>query len=101
LAQAPKSNAVTIAKESAKRAIATSASLEVPLQFRNVPVKAMKEEHGYSVGYQYPHEARGAVVSEDYFPIGFKGDRGFYKPSDRGFEAEVRERIRRTKVVLK
>ncbi len=99
LAQAPKSNAVTVAKEKAKAAVASS-SLEVPLQFRNAPVKAMRQEHGHGVGYQYPHNSKGAVVAEDYFPIGYTGDRGFYEPSDRGFEADVRERIAKTKAVL-
>lgn len=101
LAQAPKSNAVYRAKESAKAAVASAPSLEVPLQFRNAPVKAMREQHGYHVGYQYPHEAKNAVVSEDYFPIGFTGTRDFYEPSDRGFEAEVQERVRKVKELLK
>jgi putative ATPase len=101
LAQAPKSNAVYTAKEAAKMAVSTSPGLEVPLQFRNAPVKAMREQHGYHVGYQYPHSTKDAIVEEDYFPIDFKGERNFYEPSDRGFEAEVRERIARAKKLLR
>lgn len=100
LAQAPKSNAVYTAKESARSAVESAPSLEVPYTLRNAPVKQMKTEHGYHVGYQYPHHAKAGVVSEDYFPIGFKGERGFYEPSDRGFEAEVRERMQKAKQVL-
>jgi putative ATPase len=79
----------------AKNAVERASSLEVPLHLRNAPVKAMRETHGYSQGYQYPHDAEGAVVKEDYFPIGWNGDRSFYEPSDRGFEAEVSERLQR------
>lgn len=100
LAQAPKSNAVYVAKEAARSAVSTSPSLEVPLQFRNAPVKAMKEQHGYHVGYQYPHNSKEGVVREDYFPIGFTGEKNFYQPSERGFEAEVRERMELVKSML-
>lgn len=93
LAQAPKSNAVTVAMGMAKNAVRTSPSLEVPMHIRNPPVAAMKEKHGYGVGYKYPHLSKDAVVNEDYFPTGYRGERDFYKPSDRGFEAEVRERL--------
>ncbi len=92
LAQAPKSNAVTIAKDKAKVAVASS-SLEVPRQFRNAPVKAMKDQHSHGVGYRYPHDAESAIVAEDYFPIGYCGERHFYTPTDRGFESEVKERM--------
>lgn len=99
LAQAPKSNAVTVAMGGAKSAVDKTPTLEVPYHLRNAPVKAMKE-HGHGVGYQYPHNTEGAVVKEDYFPIGFKGNKTFYKPSDRGFEAEVRERMEKAKALI-
>lgn len=92
LSQAPKSNAVTVAMKMAKSSVESSSSLEVPMHLRNAPAKAMKK-HGYGEGYQYPHHAEGAVVHEDYFPENFQGERDFYQPSDRGFEAEVRERL--------
>lgn len=100
LSQAPKSNAVTKAMDAARSAVAKSPSLEVPYHIRNAPVKAMKQ-HGYHVGYQYPHAKEGAVVAEDYFPIGYKGSREFYEPSDRGFEEEVRERFKKAKEVIR
>ncbi len=98
LAQAPKSNAVNLAKEAAKSVVRSGTSLEVPYHLRNAPAKAMKG-HGYGVGYQYPHDHAGGVVKGDYFPIGYKGDRGFYEPTDRGFETEIRERIEKAKAV--
>ncbi len=99
LAQAPKSNAVTRAMGSAKRAVQTAPSLEVPYHIRNAPVKAMKK-HGYHEGYQYPHKADAGVVSENYFPIGMQ-PQSFYEPTNRGFEAEVSERIARAKDIVR
>lgn len=100
LAQAPKSNAVTRAMGTAKNAVKSSPSLEVPYHLRNAPVKAMKAQ-GYGEGYQYPHSASAGVVSEDYFPIGYKGQREFYDPTDRGYEADVAARIQKAKKLLK
>lgn len=91
LAQAPKSNAVTKAMGAAKAAIASADSLEVPNHLRNAPVKGMKQQ-GYGDGYLYPHDYEGAVVSANYFPIGMK-PQNFYNSSERGFEAEVQERV--------
>lgn len=99
LAQAPKSNAVNRAKEAAKAVVKSATSLEVPYHLRNAPAKGMKE-HGYGVGYQYPHNYDGGIVKGDYFPIGYRGERGFYQPTDRGFEAEVSERIAKAKAVM-
>src|SRR3989344_2090647 len=100
LSQAPKSNAVTKAMGAVKRAIKEAPSLEVPYHIRNAPVKAMKQ-HGYREGYQYPHAKEGAVVKEDYFPIDYKGSKEFYEPSERGFEKEVQERLRKVKELIR
>ncbi len=100
LAQAPKSNSVTRAMKSAKQAVESAPTLEVPMHLRNAPVKAMREQHGYGEGYQYPHNSAEGVVHEDYFPQNYKGTRGFYEPSERGFEAEVQDRIRKAKQVI-
>lgn len=100
LAQAPKSNAVTVAMKQVQQIVASGTSLEVPLHLRNAPVKAMKDQHGYGKNYQYPHLSEGAVVKEDYFPEGFSGDRSLYWPSDRGFEKEIGERITTNKKIF-
>lgn len=92
LAQAEKSNAVKKALFTAKNEVEMASSLEVPLHLRNAPVKALRETHGYGEGYQYPHDAKDGVVAEDYFPIGWTGQREFYAPVDRGYEAEIRSR---------
>ncbi len=100
LAQAPKSNSVTVAKDTIKAAIDGASSLEVPLHLRNAPVKAMAEKHGYHKGYQYPHDAAGGVVTADYFPADWKGAKRFYEPTDRGFEQEVAKRMKTVRSVL-
>ncbi len=99
LAQAPKSNAVTVAMGKAKHAVAQAPQLEVPNHLRNAPVKGMKEQ-GYHVGYEYPHNHPGALVEANYFPVGMK-PANFYEPSDRGFEVEVSERLARVRAVVR
>lgn len=99
LAQAPKSNAVTRAMGAAKKAINEADTLEVPNFLRNAPVKGVKQQ-GYGDGYQYPHDYEGAVVSANYFPVGMQ-PQDFYEPSDRGFEAEIRERVDKAKNVIR
>ncbi len=99
LAQAPKSNAVTVAMAKAKAAVESASSLEVPMHLRNAPVKGMRD-HGYGKGYQYPHNADSGVVAEQYFPIGMQ-PQAFYEPTERGFEEEVRERIAQIKKKLR
>ncbi|MDD5103085.1 MAG: replication-associated recombination protein A [Candidatus Peribacteraceae bacterium] len=92
LSQAPKSNAITRAMAGAREVIRSSALLEVPLHLRNAPIKGMADQ-GYHKGYQYPHDARHGVVREEYFPTGV-APRTFYEPTDRGFEREVKERLK-------
>ncbi len=99
LAQAPKSNAVTNAMYAAKAYVQKAPSLEVPYHVRNAPVKQMKQ-HGYHEGYQYAHNDPSGVVTENYFPIGHQ-PQSFYEPTDRGFEAEIKERWERTKQVVR
>lgn len=99
LAQAPKSNAVTRAMGSAKRILAAAPQAEVPNHLRNAPVKGMKEQ-GYGKGYVYPHDVEGAVAEANYFPVGVP-PQSLYEPSDRGFEAEVLQRLTRVRSILR
>jgi len=99
LAQAPKSNAVTRAKDAVKVAIDRQPTLEVPNHLRNAPVKGMREQ-GYHEGYKYPHDFDGGIVQANYFPMGMT-PKNFYQPTDRGFEAEVRERLKNVRHLLR
>lgn len=99
LAQAPKSNAIKRAMDSAKSAINMAPTLEVPNHLRNAPIKGMKEQ-GYSDGYQYPHNFDDGVVAANYFPIGMR-QQEFYQPTDRGFESDVQDRIMKAKELIR
>lgn len=92
LATAPKSNAVYTAYLSAAEAAASEVAEPVPLHLRNAPTKLMKDLQ-YGKGYRYAHdEPEGIAAGMDCLPPAQKG-RQFYKPSDRGYEAEVRRRL--------
>ena len=91
LATAPKSNAVYSAYGAAAEAAKTDVASPVPLHLRNAPTKLMKQLD-YGKGYQYAHDEPDAVASMDCLPDNLKG-REFYKPTDYGFEKEIRKRL--------
>jgi putative ATPase len=47
---------------------------------------------GYGKGYAYDHDAKEGFSGQDYWPEGMERQ-AFYEPSDRGFEARVKERL--------
>ena len=96
--QAPKSNAVTRAMGAARDILRSAPTLEVPNHLRNAPLKGMKDQ-GYGKGYRYPHDDPCGVVPGDYFPMGLPR-RDLYEPTDRGFEAGVRERLKAVRKVI-
>ena len=91
LATAPKSNALYRAYRDVQKDIQRTLSLPVPLHLRNAPTKLMKEL-GYGKGYKYPHDFPGHYVEEDYLPEDLKG-RIYYRPSNQGYEGEIRKRL--------
>jgi putative ATPase len=91
LATAPKSNALYLAEKAVKKEIDASGAQPVPLHIRNAPTKLMKAL-GYSRGYLYPHNYPGGWVAQSYMPEKTT-NRIFYKPTDRGFEQEIRKRM--------
>jgi len=91
LATAPKSNASYLAYLEALADVKKKGALPVPLHIRNAPTGLMKEL-GYGKGYKYPHNYEGAQVEQDYLPDELKG-KIYYKPTDRGFDKEIREII--------
>jgi putative ATPase len=93
LATAPKSNAVYQAFNEAMRAARETGSLMPPKHILNAPTKLM-QEIGYGAGYAYDHEAEGGFSGQDYFPEEM-GRRVFYRPTDRGAEAAIAERLAR------
>jgi len=92
LATAPKSNAVYAGFGAAMKEVEASGSLPPPLVIRNAPTPLMKDL-GYGSGYQYAHDEEGGISDQQHLPDELAGRR-FYEPTDRGYEAGVRERMR-------
>jgi len=91
LATAPKSNATYMAQKKAWASAKETGSLMPPMHILNAPTRLMKTV-GYGKGYAYDHDADEAFSGQDYWPEGMEGQ-AFYEPSDRGFEARIRERL--------
>ncbi len=88
LALAPKSNASYVAISDAMKDIQEKRVLPVPthLQDRHY---AGAERLGHGDGYQYAHDGKDGWVDQDYLGV----DRSYYQPVDRGFEAELKQRL--------
>ncbi|HEX4332646.1 MAG TPA: replication-associated recombination protein A [Usitatibacter sp.] len=92
LAVAAKSNAVYAAYNEARAFVAADGTRPVPLHIRNAPTKLMKNL-GYGKDYRYAHDEDDAYAAgENYFPDGMERP-GWYRPSDRGLEAKIREKL--------
>src|SRR5437762_668404 len=91
LATAPKSNATYMAQKGAWRSAKETGSLMPPMHILNAPTKLMKNV-GYGKGYAYDHSADEAFSGQDYWPEEME-PQAFYEPTDRGFEARVKERL--------
>jgi putative ATPase len=91
LATAPKSNAAYLAQKKAWSSAKETGSLMPPMHILNAPTKLMKNV-GYGKGYAYDHDADEGFSGQDYWPEEMT-PQSFYEPTDRGFEARVRERL--------
>jgi putative ATPase len=52
---------------------------------------------GHGAGYEYAHDAEGGVAAQDYLGI----EREYYRPVDRGFEAELAKRLETIRAKLR
>ncbi len=91
LATAPKSNAVYVAQKEAWRSAKETGSLMPPMNILGAPTKLMKEL-GYGKGYAYDHDAEGGFSGANYWPDALP-PQSFYRPTDRGFEKRLQERL--------
>lgn len=91
LATAPKSNAAYVAQKAAKKAAIATGSLTPPAHILNAPTRLMKDL-GYGKDYAYDHDAEDGFSGADYWPEGMAGEQ-FYRPSPRGHEARIGERL--------
>jgi len=95
LACAPKSNSATTAIFEAKRDIQEGRLIPVPRHLRDSHYSGA-EALGHT-GYQYAHDFKEGIVSQEYLGV----DREYYKPTQRGFEAELTRRLEFIKEKLK
>ena len=92
---APKSNALYMAYESAKKDALSMLSEPVPAVIRNAPTKLMKEL-GYGKGYQYAHGTKEKLTNMQCLPDNLLG-RTYYTPAGEGAEARIKARLEEIK----
>ena len=93
LALAPKSNASYLAIGRARKDVREQGALDPPSYLRDSHYPGA-QELGRGVGYEYPHDLPEGVSDQRLMPDELRG-RVYYEPTDRGFERELRERIRK------
>lgn len=91
LALAPKSDAAYQALNQVNATIDSTVAAPVPLHLRNAPTRLMKEL-GYGHGYRHAHQEQDAVTDMPCLPESLAGA-AFYKPTGRGFEQKLMERV--------
>ena len=97
MALAPKSNAVYRAYGAARADVDSTRNDPVPDHLRNAPTGLMKDL-GYGKGYKYAHDFDEGVVGQQNLPAALEGRR-YYEPTDRGLEADLRERLARIRTI--
>lgn len=88
VAMAPKSNAAYVAIDEALNDVRQHAVLPVPAHLQDAHYQGAKRL-GHGEGYQYAHDSAEGWVPQDYLGV----DRSYYRPVDRGFEAELKRRL--------
>ena len=96
LACAHKSNASTIGIGEARRDVREGRILPVPVALRDSHYGGA-EQLGHGEGYEYSHNAEGGVSAQDYLGV----DREYYRPVDRGFEADIKKRLEAIRAKLR
>jgi putative ATPase len=92
LSIAAKSNAAYMAFNEAKAFVAEGDNSDVPVHLRNAPTKLMKDLD-YGKNYRYAHNEPDAYAAgEKYFPDNLDPIE-FYKPTARGLESKILEKL--------
>ncbi|MGA8221188.1 MAG: replication-associated recombination protein A [Candidatus Acidiferrales bacterium] len=99
LSLAPKSNAVYTAYGKVHEDLQKTLAEPVPLHLRNA-VTGLMGNIGYGKGYQYAHDAEEKVTDMTCLPESLLG-RVYYKPTDQGFEARIRQRLEEIRRIQK
>jgi len=91
LSLAPKSNALYTGYGAVHKDLQNTIAEPVPLHLRNA-VTGLMGNLGYGKDYQYAHDAEEKVTDMTCLPESLAG-RTYYKPTDQGFEARIRQRL--------
>ena len=78
IATSPKSNAAYLGIDRALEDVRTKDTGTIPMHIRNAPAEGM-EEHGYGVGYKYPHDYPKHQVEQQYLPDKMLGTKYYIK----------------------
>ena len=95
LSLAPKSNALYMAYETAKKDALTQLSEPVPLHIRNAVTSLLKEV-GYGAGYQYAHDTEEKLTDMQCLPDSLLG-KEYYRPTTQGQEGRFKDRLEQIK----
>ena len=95
LSLAPKSNALYMAYESAKKDAMTQLAEPVPLHIRNAVTKLMSDV-GYGKGYQYAHDYEDKLTDMRCLPDSLLG-KEYYRPTREGLEYRFQDRLEQIK----
>lgn len=99
LSLAPKSNALYTGYGAVREDLQKTIAEPVPLHLRNAVTRMMKNI-GYGQGYQYAHDTDEKVTDMTCLPASLEG-RAYYKPTDQGFEARLRQRLEEIRKIRK
>ena len=99
LSLAPKSNALYIGYGAVQKDLQSTIAEPVPLHLRNA-VTGLMGNIGYGKGYQYAHDAEEKVTDMTCLPESLLG-RTYYRPTDQGFEARIRQRLEEIRRIQK
>ncbi len=95
VASAPKSNAASGAIFAAMDAVKDTVTAPIPVHLQDAHYRAA-EKLGHGAGYKYAHDYPNHYVKQQYLPDGL-ADRRFYRPTENGYEKEIRAYFDRIK----
>ncbi len=95
VACAPKSNAACNAIFAAGEEVKKSGNLPIPTHLQDAHYKGATKL-GRGTGYKYAHDYPNHYVEQQYLPYELKGEK-YYEPSWNGYEAKIREHMKRIK----
>jgi len=92
LACAPKSNSATTAIFEARQDIQEGRLIPVPKHLRD----PHNDSSTQKTEYQYAHDFKDGIAAQEYLGV----DKEYYRPTQRGFEAELTRRLEFLKAKL-